>query len=136
DVLAAPAGRVAIAYDDPLVMVVVSIWAIARGSDVVSGEINRGTMEMLLAQPIRRSALLFSHAAVTVIGAALLAYVSWLGTWVGLTFISLEEPVSTRIFIPPAVNLFSLGFFLAGFSTMLSAGDRYRSRTIGIVVGV
>jgi ABC-2 type transport system permease protein len=37
-------------------------------------------------------------------------------------------------FIPGAINLFCFGVTLAGFSTFVSSLDRYRWRTIGIVV--
>jgi hypothetical protein len=37
--------------------------------------------------------------------------------------------------LPAALNLFSLGFFLAGATAMLSAMDRSRTRAIGVVVG-
>lgn len=134
EVLASPAGRIAVSYDDPLVVVAISIWAIARGSDAVSGEIGRGTMELLLAQPVRRIEVLFVHAAVTLFGAAVLAVVAFLGTFVGLKTIELESVVRAKIFLAPALNLFSLGVFLSGLTTMLSSCDRYRSRTIGIAV--
>jgi ABC-2 type transport system permease protein len=49
-------------------------------------------------------------------------------------------PMSTKVsphdMWPATVNLFSLGFFLAGLSTLVSAPDRYRWRTIGIVAAI
>src|SRR4051812_48834730 len=50
--VASPAGRIAIAYDHPIVLLLVTVWAISRGSDAVAGELNRGTLEMVLAQPV------------------------------------------------------------------------------------
>ena len=134
DVIAAPAGRLAIGYDDPLVVVIMSCWAISRGSDSVSGEIGRGTMEVLLAQPVRRSEILLSSVVVNLLGAMTLATFAWLGTYFGLVMIALDEPVSADILLPAAVNLFALGAFLGGIATMLSSCDRYRTRTIGIVI--
>jgi ABC-2 type transport system permease protein len=161
------AGRIALTYDEPIVIVCMSLWAIARGSDCISGEIGRGTMEMLLAQPVSRLQILWSQSLVTVIGTALLAIASWLGVYVGIRTTIVEEPkpaanltipwfgvelpnplaktemqrvpMSQRVeaawFVPAAFNLFSLGVFGAGLSTLLSACDRYRWRTIGMVVG-
>ena len=48
----------------------------------------------------------------------------------------LADRVDSSIYIPAAVNLFCLGFFLLGLSSMCSCFDRYRWRTIGIVIGV
>jgi ABC-2 type transport system permease protein len=133
--MASAAGRIAIAYDDPIVLLLVTVWAISRGSDAVSGELNRGTMEMLLAQPVTRLAVLGSQAAVTVGGAALLAGTALLGTRVGLATITLDTPVSARVFVPAALNLFAITVFLAGLTTMVSSGTNYRARTVGIVGG-
>jgi len=163
-------GRVALAYDEPIVVFGVSIWAIARGSDVISGELNRGTMEMLLAQPLSRMQILWTQAAVTTLGTAVLACSAWFGTFAGvhtnsakeevrpgiklpfaLPFLGgeisapwaktetrltpMSQKVDTRNYWPAAANLFSLGFFFCALSSLVSACDRYRWRTIGIVVG-
>lgn len=133
--VATSAGRIAVAYDDPIVLLLVTVWAISRGSDAVSGELNRGTMEMVLAQPVTRFGVLGTQAAVTLGGAGLLAAAALLGTSVALATITLEEIVSPRVFVPAALNLFAMGAFLAGLTTMISAGANYRSHTIGIVGG-
>ena len=58
-------GRIAVGYNEPIVVFGVCMFAIARGSDVVSGELGRGTLEMLLAQPVSRLQVLYTQAAVT-----------------------------------------------------------------------
>lgn len=131
--VATVAGRLALGFLDPVVMVATSVWAIARGTDVVSGEIDRGTMEMLLAQPVRRLEVLLTHAAITVGGAALLGLMCLTGTTAGLATVTLEHPVSARLFVYPALNVFAMTFFLAGLSTLVSACDRYRWRSVGIM---
>jgi ABC-2 type transport system permease protein len=160
-------GRIAMAYDEPVVVVSICMWAIARGSDCISGELGRGTMEMLLAQPVSRVQVLWSQAAVTISGVVLLAATSWLGIYTGIATTSIKEPapaptwtipwldiqlpnplaeeelvevpmafhVDQVDFVPAAFNLMALGFFLAGLTTLCSALDRYRWRTIGIVAG-
>jgi len=134
--VATSAGRIAMTYDHPVVLVIISFWSIARGSDVVSGQIERGTMEWLLAAPVPRWRLLAAPAMLTVLGAAALALSAWLGTWAGLATVTLEDPVTATAFWPAALNLFALALLLAGLSTLLSAGDRYRWRTIGIAVAL
>ena len=47
-------GRVGMTFDEPIVILCTGSWGFARGSDGVSGEIGRGTLEMLLSQPISR----------------------------------------------------------------------------------
>jgi ABC-2 type transport system permease protein len=48
----------------------------------------------------------------------------------------MAELVDANVFLPATANLFSLGLMMAGFSTLMSSWDRYRWRTIGIVVGL
>jgi ABC-2 type transport system permease protein len=158
-------GRIALTYDELIVVMCVAVWAIARGSDCISGELGRGTMEMLLAQPVSRLKVLVMHASVTTVGTATLAVASWIGIWVGIhtsyvevpielptvlpglalteafsdwptQTVSMARKVDPWLFWPAAFNLFALGFFLAGLSTLMSSWDRYRWRTIGIVAGI
>jgi ABC-2 type transport system permease protein len=133
--LATVAGRIALAYVDPVVLFTSAVWAISRGSDAVSGEIDRGTMEMLLAQPIHRVAVLFTKSAVSIGGAACIALACYLGTWCGVRTVPLEEPTDIWPFAPAALNLFAMTVFLIGVSTAVSACDRYRWRTIGLLGG-
>lgn len=162
------AGRISLTYDEPLVFVGMAVWVIARGSDCVSGELGRGTMEMIMAQPVSRLHHLFTHASVTVGGVVLLSLATWVGIYAGIhtfevkeevmptltipipvwepevpipwadkevRFVPMSEKVAADVFVPGAVNFCAMGFFLAGLAAFVSACDRYRWRTIGIVVG-
>lgn len=87
------AGRIAITLDEPMLVGCIAMWAIARGSDVVSGELSRGTMEMLLAQPVSRRAVFLSQSAMTLLGILFIADAAWLGTYLGVQLSSVEETV-------------------------------------------
>jgi len=151
-------GRTSFTLDEPMLVLLISAWAIVRGSDVVSGELSRGTMEMFLAQPVSRRRVFITHAIWTVMGAFLLVMTAWLGMAVGvwttfveetrypdvfgvpLTFaeaikteVAMASEVSPWMFLPGLINLFALGFFLAGASAMVSAFDSFRWRTLGIM---
>ncbi len=93
-------GRLGMTFDEPIVILCTIVWAIARGSDVVSGELGRGTLEMLLAQPISRTRLLLSHALVAVGGLALLVLSLWAGMAVGVA-----RTVVTETIPPPSIRI-------------------------------
>lgn len=133
--VATPLGRISAAYVDPVVLLGTTIWAIGRGSDAVSGEIGRGTMEMLVAQPVRRISILMTQAAMTTIGSAVLALSVLVGLSIGVATVSLPAPVDWRDFVPGALNLFAMMVFLAGVSTLVSAFGNHRWRTIGLIGG-
>ncbi|MCE9544768.1 MAG: ABC transporter permease [Planctomycetia bacterium] len=145
---ATPRGRIALAYVDPTPVVITAVWALSRASDAVSGPLDRGTLEMTLAQPIRRMSVLAANAGVTIFGAALIALSAWLGTCIGVLTVSVQQTtmlipmkvplaglVSCREYVPSALNLFCLTVFAAGITTLISACDRYRWRTLGIAGG-
>lgn len=162
-------GGIAMTFHEPVLILCVLVWAIARGSDVVSGELNRGTLEMLLAQPVSRTGLLACHSAVCIGGLGLLCTAAWMGLLAGIQTNSIKErvapsfevgipflpvrvdipigastemlvPLSSRVdatdFLAPAGNLFGFAFFVYGLSVMFSSFDRYRWRTIGIVISM
>ena len=94
-------GRIGMTFDEPIVILCIVVWAIARGSDVVSGELGRGTLEMLLAQPVTRSQLLRAHAIVAGFGMAGLSLCVWLGIWIGIMVFSVEQsPPQASLYIP------------------------------------
>src|SRR5207244_4008742 len=84
-------GRVSLTFVEPIVTFTMAVWAITRGSDVVSGELGRGSMEMLLAQPVSRTQVLATQSATTVIGCGVIALAVWAGVAVGLHVCSVEE---------------------------------------------
>lgn len=160
-------GLISFTYEEALAYLIMALWVIARASDVVAGELSRGTLEMLLAQPISRVRYLLIHSGVTVAGVLLLAAAAYGGTWAGVHTTSVRvaprswqwrvpvlgvnigadengdpvqrvpmlQHVQPRVFRTATVNYMCAGFFLAGITTALSSFDRYRWRTIGIIVG-
>lgn len=133
--MATVAGRIALAFVDPVVIFAVAAWSIARGSDIVAGEVGRGTMEMILAQPVRRIEVFVSQTVVTTLGSGLLAAAVWLGTFMGIATVTLPAAVPASLFVPAAINLFGKAFFVTGVATLLSCWDSHRWRVIGVASG-
>lgn len=77
-------GIIGLTFDEPVLLLCMLAWSISRGSDVVSGELGRGTMEMLLAQPVRRWQLLGAHAIVSIGGLVVLSLLVFGGTAMGI----------------------------------------------------
>ena len=77
-------GVIGFTFDEPVLILCILVWSIARGSDVVSGELGRGTMEMLLAQPLSRGQVYAAHAVVTITGLMLLCGLVFFGIYLGI----------------------------------------------------
>lgn len=77
DQLVTYTGRVAKSFNEPVIVFCIIIWAISRGSDTVAGQLNRGTMEILLGNPISRRRIYWVQVMVTTLGTACLASIAW-----------------------------------------------------------
>lgn len=127
-----PLGRIAGLLVDPTLFLTCGLWAVARGSDAVSGEINRGTMEMLLAQPVPRYQIMVVQGVVTTLSAAFLCVVVLIGVTLGVQFAGYKEPVPFDLYARGVFNLFCLNYVIAAVTTLLSSVDRYRWRTLAL----
>jgi len=133
--VATPAGRVALSFVDPVVVLGATVWGITRGSDAVAGPLERGTMEMVLAAPVRRGAVYASQAAATIAGAAVLAGLLMAGTWTAVAFGPWAGTIDPNRFLPAAGNVFGLMVCMAGLASLCSAAVNHRSHAIGIMCG-
>jgi ABC-2 type transport system permease protein len=133
--VATHAGRVALAFVDPVIVLAATVWGITRGSDAVSGQLERGTLEMVLAQPVRRSAVFVTQALATTAAAALLCCVLFAAVFTAVSLGPWAGKVDAVRFVPPACNVFGLMVCMAGIAACVSAADSYRWRTIGILCG-
>lgn len=97
-------GSIALTLSEPLLMFSILTWCIARGSDVISGEIGRGSLEMLLANPISRTKLVLTHYLLSTLGLGLLCLIIWSTIHIALKYCSVRETVSnTATFSIPFV---------------------------------
>jgi ABC-2 type transport system permease protein len=133
--LATAAGRISVLYVHLVTLLVCLGWAIGRGSDVVSGEISRGTMDLLATLPVRRWWIVVASGAVTALGAAVLALSIWAGSLIGVRTVPLPDPVAPEQYFPGVLNLFAMTFCLAGLTALASAWDRSRWRTVLLAGG-
>lgn len=128
------------AYVHPLTQTIICIWAIGRASGAIAGEIDRGTMELLLAQPIRRSRIVLAHLLVDAITIPILCLSMWAGTCVGahlVGFTSATEPrlqVQLARFGPALINVGLLIFATSGITMAVSAAGRFRGKVMGLAV--
>jgi ABC-2 type transport system permease protein len=140
-----------IGYVHPLMQTIFCIWAIGRAAGAIAGEIDRGTMELLLAQPVPRWRLVLAHLCVDLLTMPVLCLAlwggTWLGTWVvgpikpsaeGLAKLPFHVPIDREALrLEPAaigpglLNVFALLFAVSGYTMWISAAGRFRWRVLG-----
>ncbi len=118
-----------------IVPMVVAIWAISRGSGAVAGEIEKGTMDLVLSRPVARSAYLGSQVAVAVVGLLVIVASMMAGNLAGAYYNHLENPLSALALTRPALNLVAYGWAIFGYTFLVSSADyaRWRPTLIGSV---
>jgi ABC-2 type transport system permease protein len=123
-------------WSHPLIMLLLSVWAIGRGSAAVAAEIERGTMDLILSRPVARWTYLVSQVLVSVVGLAILAAALLAGASIALRYNALREPPSSGTLVLPAINLAVLGLPIYGYTLLASALDhvRWRPTSIGSVL--
>ena len=142
--LEAGIDMLSIGYVHPLMQTIFCIWAIGRAAGAIAGEIDRGTMELLLAQPIARWRVIVAHLGVDAVVLPLMCLAIWAGNWVGTALVGMLEigaprgPFTMRVdpfvFAPALVSVAALIFAVSGYTMALSAGGRFRGRVMGIAV--
>jgi ABC-2 type transport system permease protein len=149
-----PQDMLAVGYMHPLVQTILCIWAVGRAAGAIAGEIDRGTMELLLAQPIRRSRIVLAHLGVDAVAIPTLCLAMWAGSLAGAALFSpftIQDDVYNELGVAPPdppktmsvdatalapglLNVGALLFAISGGAMWLSARGRSRNRVIGLAI--
>ncbi|HMP03302.1 MAG TPA: ABC transporter permease subunit [Gemmatales bacterium] len=124
-----------IGFVDPGVLILFCIWALGRASSALAGEIDRGTMELLLAQPLSRSKVVLTHLAVDLITVPLLGLAMFAGVAAGVHFIGLSG-IELLPYLGAVANVVALVLALSGMVLAISATGRSRSRVLSTGIGI
>jgi ABC-2 type transport system permease protein len=142
----------------PVVLILATLWAVGRSASAISGELDRGTMELLLSQPIPRSRIVVAHFLTDCLVIPLLALSIALGTRAGLAAVgpftvdrSMLDQLLPGVTFPNAPTVLnvdasrqwlailvvaSLLFAMSGVTIFISSCNRSRWRTIALAAMV
>jgi ABC-2 type transport system permease protein len=156
-----PTDFLAIGLLHPIVLILCVVWGVGRAAGAVAGEIDRGTMELLMAQPVPRGRLILAHLLVDCVALPALCLSFFAGTQLGLALVgdfvpdytmfeqtaremgmgALAErlprqtrplPVEGRRELVGLVNTLALIFAISGVTVALSSVGRNRWRVVGL----
>ena len=132
-----------IGYVHPLTQTILCVWAIGRAAGAIAGEIDRGTMELLLAQPLPRYRVMLAHLGVDLLTIPLLCLCVWAGNWLGSVYSgpsngsrrpASRSAIDPDLLAPGLLNMAALMFAVSGYTMWLSSAGRFRGRVMGIAV--
>ncbi len=119
-----------------LPLILTTIWSISRGTAAVAGDLERGSMDLILSRPVARSTYLSAQLLVALFGLALLAAAIVGGNLFGHQLHVVETPPAVIQVARPAANLAMIGVAILGYCTLLSSIDivRWRPMLFGSVL--
>jgi beta-exotoxin I transport system permease protein len=149
-----PQDTLAVVAMHPLVQVIICVWAVGRAAGAIAGEIDRGTMELLLAQPVARKKVVLAHFLVDVTVFPILCLALLGGVHFGTALVGTftvdpgvyhavhmtpPNPLPTYTVDPTVIrpglwNMGALLFAVSGYTMWISAAGRSRNRVLGLAV--
>jgi ABC-2 type transport system permease protein len=146
----------------PVVLTLCVVWAVGRSAGAVAGELDRGTMELLMSQPVPRNRLILAHLLADSLLLPSICLSFFLGTQFGLAVVgdfipdysalrNLKRPDGTLIPFPipetpeplpvngrgelaGLANTCALMFAISGITIALSSAGRSRWKVTGFAV--
>jgi len=97
-------GLIAIGYDHPFVLFLCMLFAVGVPTGLLAGEVQKGTMELILSRCATRTQVYVCAGILTMAGMFALVLVMFLGTVVAVRVYDFKVPVPLDMFFRIAIN--------------------------------
>jgi len=131
--MASPEGFITAEYFAWIPLVLITL-AIIAGTGAIAGEEGAGTMDMLLAQPVRRWRLVVERAVGVALLVAIPALLGWPGFLLGEAFVDFD--LGGWPLMIATLNMLPLVFIFLGLALLTSALMANRGAAAGITTGI
>lgn len=128
------ASLIAIGYNHPLVLTLYMLFAVGIPTGLLAGEVQRGTMELILSRPTTKMQVYISAGLLTLTGMFALVLVMFLGTVAGTTINEFGEPIPLYRFFQTAINGGLLASAVGAISLLCAASFPRRGMAVGVAV--
>jgi ABC-2 type transport system permease protein len=125
---------IAIGYQHPLVLILFMLFAVGIPTGLLAGEVQWGTMELILSRPVTKLQVFLCATLLTVVGMATLVLVMFSGTVVSTMVYEFGEPVPLRDCFRMAINGGLMGGAIGAISLLSAALFSRRGIAIGVTV--
>jgi ABC-2 type transport system permease protein len=125
-----PAGYLGIELFSLMVPLLLLVAAIGTGAGAIAGEEERGTLELLLANPVSRTRIVLEKTAALVVEIAGLGLVLWLALWIGALVASMD--ISAESLAGATLMAVLLAVAYGTIAILLGAATGRRTVAIGL----
>ena len=117
-------------------IILFTFWSISRGVSAIAGELERGTMDLILSRPVSRTAFFLGQVVTTFLGYGLFMIAIVSGNLIAAQFNDLDEPARFWSVVRPAINLIALGMSIFGYTVFFSAMNSVRWRPMLLATSI
>jgi ABC-2 type transport system permease protein len=112
------------------------VYAVGVPTGLLTGEVQRGTMELILSRPATKTQVYICAALPTVFGMFALALVMFAGTVVGVRLFDFGIPIPLMSFFRTAAVGGLMASAVGGIALLAAASFRRRGTAVGLTVAV
>lgn len=123
-----------IGYQHPFVMFLQMVYAVGVPAGLLTAEVQKGTMELILSRPVAKTHVYLCAAIVTMVGMFTLALVMFGGTAAAVHLYRFGEPIDLRLFFRIATTAGLLAGTFGAFALLFAATFRRLYCAVGISV--
>jgi ABC-2 type transport system permease protein len=123
-----------IGYQHPFVMFLLMLFAVGTPTGLLTGEVQKGTMELILSRPVTKTQVYLCACVLTLAGMFALVMVMFLGTVVAVHIYIFPEPVPLNLFLRLAVNGGLLASTFGAFALLCAASFSRLYSAVGVSV--
>jgi len=127
------AGLITIGYQEPFVLLLYMLFAVGVPTALLAGEVQRGTMELILSRKTSKIHVYICAGLITVVGMYALVIVMFMGTVVSTNLYEFDQEVPLYRFFKLAVNGGILASAVGGIALLAAACFR-RSMAVSLTV--
>lgn len=125
---------IAIGYRHPLVLFLYMFFAVGVPTALLTGEVQKGTMELVLSRPTTKTQVYICAGVLTLVGMFALVIVMFMGTVVATNIYDFGEPIPLDLFFRIAINGGLLASAAGAVSLLAAAVFRGRNMAVGAAV--
>jgi ABC-2 type transport system permease protein len=123
-----------IGYQHPFVMFLCMLFVVGVPTGLLTAEVQKGTMELILSRPVTRTQVYVCACILTLAGMFALVMTMFLGTVTAVTIYHFEEPVPLDLFLRLAVNGGLLASTFGAFALLFAASFKQLYSAVGVSV--
>ncbi|HNS21619.1 MAG TPA: hypothetical protein PKH24_14030 [Sedimentisphaerales bacterium] len=124
-----------VGYQHPFIMFLYMVYAVGTPTGLLVGEVQRGTMELILSRPITKTQVYICAAVLTLLGMFTLVMVMFLGTVAAVHLYTFSEPIDLSLFFRLAINGGLLASTFGAFALLCAASFGRLYLAVSVAVG-